>query len=97
MEVDLDMQISTLDIRTFPPMPRYNRPVGKRTSLIIDPLLLEEAAEMLGTTGPTATVREALERIVRQEHLKRLAQWEFPEDALERLEQMRRPRTFDFD
>jgi Arc/MetJ family transcription regulator len=91
------MPCTALDIRSFSPQKRYNELMGKRTSLIVDPVLLEEAAEMLGTKGPTATVREALERIVRQEHLKRLAQWEFPEDALERLEEMRRPRTFDFD
>ena len=74
----------------------YNLPMGKRTSLILDPRLLEETAKILGTKGPTATVRRSLEEVVRQEKLSRLARMEFPEDALERLEQMRRPRTFDF-
>jgi len=76
---------------------RYDRAMGKRTSLIIEPQLLEEAEEMLGTKGPTATVRAALERAVRRVHLERLAKWEFPEDAMERLERMRQPRKFEFD
>jgi hypothetical protein len=71
--------------------------MGKRTSLIVEPALLEDAARVLGTRGPTATVRESLKRVVRQEQLRRLAEWEFPEDALDRLEQMRQPRTFDFE
>ena len=52
---------------------------------------------MLGTKGPTATVRAALEGVVRQVHFERLAQLEFPEDAMERLERMRQPRKFEFD
>jgi hypothetical protein len=75
----------------------YTLAMGKRTSLILEPSLLEEAARVLGTKGPTATVRKSLEETVRQERLNRLAQWEFPEDALERLEQMRRPRKLDFE
>jgi hypothetical protein len=71
--------------------------MGKRTSLIVEPALLEEAAHVLGTAGPTATVRESLKRVVRQERLNRLGGLEFPEDALEQLERMRRPRTFEFD
>ncbi len=71
--------------------------MGKRTSLIVEPQLVERAAEILETRGTTATVREALERVVRQADLERLAQWEFPDDALERLRQMREPRKFDFE
>jgi Arc/MetJ family transcription regulator len=76
---------------------RYDTPMGKRTSLIMEPKLLDEAARILGTKGATATVREALERVVRQQRLESLARWEFPEDALERLAQMRQPRKFDFE
>lgn len=72
-------------------------PMGKRTSLIIDPDLLREAELILDTKGLTATVRESLGRAVRQAHLDRLAQIEFPEDALEQLARMREPRKFDFD
>jgi hypothetical protein len=71
--------------------------MGKRTSLIVEPALLEEAAHVLGTEGPTATVRESLARTVRQGQLDRLAAWEFPEDALERLWEMRKPRTFEIE
>lgn len=71
--------------------------MGKRTSLIIEPDLLTEAEQLLDTKGPTATVREALQRAVRQVHLERLAQWEFPDDFLEQLKRMREPRKFDFE
>lgn len=71
--------------------------MGKRTSLIVDPDLLQEAERAAGTRGLTATVRESLQRVVRQAHLDRLAQIEFPEDALEQLARMREPRKFDFD
>jgi hypothetical protein len=71
--------------------------MGKRTSLIVDPDLLQEAESAAGTRGVTATVRESLQRVVRQAHLDRLAQIEFSEDALEQLARMREPRKFDFD
>jgi Arc/MetJ family transcription regulator len=71
--------------------------MGKRTSLIVDPVLIEEAAAMLGTKGPTATVRAALERAVRQERLDRLAQLELPEDFMDQLKRMREPRKLDLD
>jgi len=74
----------------------YTLDMGKRTSVILEPDLLNEAAEILGTRGPTATVRKSLEEVVRREKLKRVSEIEFPEDALERLWEMRRPRTFDF-
>jgi Arc/MetJ family transcription regulator len=71
--------------------------MGKRTSLIVDPALMKEAATVLGTRGPTATVRAALERTVRQERLDRLARLELPEDFMDQLKRMREPRKFDFD
>jgi Arc/MetJ family transcription regulator len=91
------MQHATLDIRTFPPIERYPMGMGKRTSLIVDQVLLREAERSIGTKGPTATVRESLQRVVRQAHLERLALLELPEDFPERLEKMRQPRTFEFD
>jgi hypothetical protein len=71
--------------------------MGKRTSVILQPDLLDEAAEILGTRGPTATVRKSLEEVVRREKLKRVSEWEFPDDFMEQLERMRQPRTFDFE
>lgn len=93
----VDTPLIPASVRIFLPFKRYDPAVEKRTSLILDPSQLADAARVLGTKGPTATVREALERVVRQERLDRLARWEFPEDALERLERMREPRKFDFD
>lgn len=74
---------------------RYVARVAKRTSLILEPSLVDQAARILGTEGPTATVREALRRTVRQDHLERLADWELPEDFPARLDELRVPRTFD--
>ncbi len=74
---------------------RYGAWVAKRTSLILEPSLVDQAARILGTEGPTATVREALQRAVRQDHLERLAEWELPEDFPARLAELRAPRTFD--
>ena len=71
--------------------------MGKRTSLIVDPDLLREAELAAGTKGLTATVRESLQRVVRQAHLDSLARWELPDDFPEQLEKMRQPRTFDFE
>ncbi len=68
--------------------------MAKRTSLIVEPQLLDEASRILGTKGPTATVRESLRRTVRQDHLERLADWELAEDFPDRLAQMREPRDF---
>ncbi|HEX3608568.1 MAG TPA: hypothetical protein VHU14_02675 [Solirubrobacterales bacterium] len=71
--------------------------MGKRTSLIIEPQLLEQAASVLETKGTTATVREALERVVRQAALDSLSQWECPDDFMDELKKMREPRKFDFE
>jgi Arc/MetJ family transcription regulator len=71
--------------------------MGKRTSLIVDTDLLREAEQAAGTKGLTATVRESLQRVVRQAHLDRLARLELSEDFPEQLKKMRQPRTFDFD
>ena len=48
----------------------------KHTSLYLDEALLEEAEAVLGTSGPTGTIKAALEDVVRREHLKRLTNWE---------------------
>ena len=63
--------------------------MNKRTSLILDTTLLDAAEGILGTRGPTATVREALSQTVRQADLERLAEWELPEDFPQRLEEIR--------
>jgi Arc/MetJ family transcription regulator len=69
---------------------RYGEAVLRHTSLYLDDELLREASEALGTTGPTATVRAALEEAVRRTRLKSLAAWK-PELTPEELEHLRRP------
>jgi len=54
----------------------YDFLMPKHTSLYLDEALLREAEEILGTTGPTGTVRAALENVVRRARLKSLTTWE---------------------
>jgi hypothetical protein len=63
----------------------------KHTSLYLEVELLAEAGEILGTTGPTGTVRAALEDVVRRARLQSLTEWEI-ELQPEELEKLRRPR-----
>jgi Arc/MetJ family transcription regulator len=51
----------------------------KRTSLNLDLELVGKAREALGSTGTTDTVHRALEEVVRQEKLRRLAEYDFSE------------------
>ena len=48
----------------------------KHTSLYLDEDLLHEAGEILGTSGPTGTVKAALENVVRRARLMNLTTWE---------------------
>lgn len=64
----------------------------KHTSLYLDEELLSAAAEVLGTSGSTVTVRAALEHVVRQAKLDALAAWE-PELEPDDLDELRLPRA----
>lgn len=64
----------------------------KRTTLLLDTELLARAARELGTQRPTDTVRAALERAARREHVRNLLGWELPDDAGEALATQRAPR-----
>jgi len=69
---------------------RYTSAMAKHTSLYLEEELLRDAGEILGTSGPTGTVKAALEDVVRRARLKSLASWEIgltPAD----LEELRRP------
>lgn len=55
---------------------RYTQGMAKHTSLYLDQDLLRDAEEVLGTSGPTGTVRAALEDVVRRARLKNLTTWE---------------------
>jgi Arc/MetJ family transcription regulator len=68
--------------------------VIKRTSLNLDFDLVEQAREVLQTSGTTDTVHKALEEVVRTEALRRLTEWDLGGMTLEDLEKMRQPRTF---
>lgn len=63
----------------------------KRTSLNLDLDLVAQARNVLQTRTTTETVHRALDEVVRQEALKRLADWT-PDLTLEELERLRRPR-----
>ena len=57
----------------------------KRTSLNLDLELVGRAREVLGSNGTTETIHRALEEVVRQEKLRRLATRDFSEyDEAER-------------
>jgi hypothetical protein len=62
----------------------------KHTSLYVDEDLLRDAEGVLGTSGPTGTVRAALEDVVRRARLKSLAAWDVGVTP-EELDELRRP------
>lgn len=77
------------------PGSRRHTALIRRTSLNLDFDLVEQAKEVLHTSGTTETVHRALEEVVRREALRRLAEWDLGGLTLEDLEEMRRPRFFD--
>jgi hypothetical protein len=64
----------------------------KHTSLYLDEQLLHRASRVLGTDGPTGTVRAALEEVVRRSQLEALTQWE-PSLEPADLDVLRAPRS----
>lgn len=64
----------------------------KRTNINLDADLVQEAADVLGTTRTTDTVHQALREVVALAARRRLAANDFPELTLESLEAMRAPR-----
>ncbi len=67
----------------------------KRTTINLDLDLLDEASETLGTSQMTETVHAAMADVVRRGKLEALTRMEFPGMSLEKLKEMRRPRSFD--
>ena len=67
----------------------------KRTTINLDIDLLDEASEALGTSRMTETVHAAMSDVVRRRKLEALTRLEFPGMSLEKLEELRRPRSFD--
>ena len=66
----------------------------RRTSLNLDFGLVEQAREVLDTSGTTDTVHRALEEVIRRDAFRRLAEWDLGGLTLEDLERMRQPRRF---
>jgi Arc/MetJ family transcription regulator len=64
----------------------------RRTSLDLDDALVDQAARILGTAGPSAAVRAALEEVVRRPQREGLAAW-VPNLDPGDLESLRAPRT----
>lgn len=60
--------------------------------MYLDEELMQQAGAILGTTGPTGTVRAALEDVVRRARLKSLAAWEV-ELTDTQLDELRQPRA----
>ncbi len=65
--------------------------MAKHTSMYLDEELVQQAGEILGTSGPTGTVRAALEDVVRRARLQNLAGWEVELNDTH-LDELRRPR-----
>ncbi len=70
--------------------------VIRRTSLNLDLDLVADARELLGTKTTTETVHQALREVVRQDRLRRLAEWRFDHFTPEELAQLRRWRVADW-
>lgn len=66
----------------------------RRTSLNLNFDLVEQAREVLHTSGTTDTVHRALEDVIRRDARRRLTEWDLGGLTLEDLEEMRRPRTW---
>lgn len=64
--------------------------VGKRTNIILDMELVDEAAHVLGTEQTTATVHAALRDVVMRARRARLAGRDFEDLTDESLDEMRR-------
>ena len=60
----------------------------KRTSLNLNFALLEQARDVLGTNGTTETVHRALEEVVRDAKLRRLAARTYEHLTTEELEDL---------
>jgi len=73
----------------------YTRRVKRRTNMNVDTQLVEQAAQVLGTRGTTATVHAAMEDVVRRALRRQLAEWDFPDLTLETLAEMRKGEHFE--
>lgn len=71
----------------------YSGPMKRRTNIILDRELVDEAATFLGTDTATETVHAALREVIALERRRSLARRDFPGLTLARVRAMRRART----
>jgi Arc/MetJ family transcription regulator len=64
-----------------------------RTTVLIDPALIDQAGRVLGTSGTTTTIRCALADVVARDKRRQLASWDLGEMTLDDLDQLRRARA----
>lgn len=66
-----------------------------RTTINLDRDLVDEAAQLLGTTRMTDTIHAAMGDVVRRRKLEDVTRLRFPDLTLESIKEGRRPRSFD--
>jgi hypothetical protein len=62
--------------------------------MMLDPMLVDQAAEIFGTATVTETVRAALEDAIRHSRRRELAAYRVSDRLAEGLDELRAPRTF---
>jgi Arc/MetJ family transcription regulator len=66
----------------------------RHTTVNLDPELLEDAMEVLGTKQVTETIHGAFKEVIRQHRIRRFLARDLPDLTPEALERMRAWRTF---
>jgi Arc/MetJ family transcription regulator len=61
---------------------------------MLDPALVDQAAEIFGTATVTETVQAALEDAIRRSRRHELAAYRVSDSLAEGLDELRAPRTF---
>lgn len=62
--------------------------------MMLDPALVDQAAEIFGTATVTETVQAALEDAIRRSRRRDLAAYRVSDRLAEELDELRAPRTF---
>ena len=73
--------------------PSRTQRTAHRTTVLIDPTLIDQARQVLGTSGTTATIRCALAEVVARDQRRQLASWDLGDMTVDDLDQLRRART----
>ena len=73
--------------------PSHTQHTTHRTTVLIDPELVAQARQVLGTSGTTATIRGALADVVARDQRRQLATWDLGDMTMSDLDDLRRART----